>query len=240
VLDTSTFRHIGGTNEIRVDVRVVAASNRDLGAMVRQGLFREDLYYRLSTITLKVPALRTRPGDVELLAAHFAGMLNDRFGFRKRIGPEALELLRRHYWPGNVRELLHVVEAAMVVCNGAGVLPEHLPPPPRAERYRRRPVLAPSTGDPRLPTLAELERTHIERARCRRAGASRERGEDLGDQRAQPLPEAARVQPPALSRSSRRRLHPKTRTGGCLTHVRGDSSPMLATRKSPITGFTGA
>ncbi|HSD29337.1 MAG TPA: sigma-54 dependent transcriptional regulator, partial [Vicinamibacteria bacterium] len=96
VLDTETFRHVGGTAEIKVDVRVLAATNRDLPALVRQGLFREDLYYRLSTITVEVPPLRRRTGDVARLAAHFVGVLNDRYGFRKRLGPPALEALERH------------------------------------------------------------------------------------------------------------------------------------------------
>jgi DNA-binding NtrC family response regulator len=160
VLDTSTFRHVGGTAEIRVDVRVLAATNRDLATMVRQGLFREDLYYRLSTITIALPPLRERQEDMEPLAEHFVSLLNDRYGFRKRMGADALEILRRHDWPGNVRELLHAIEAAMVVCEGSEILPEHLPaslkaPPP------------PSTQDPevgdRLPTLEEMEREHIER-----------------------------------------------------------------------------
>ena len=165
VLDTSTFRHVGGTAEVRVDVRVLAATNRDLPAMVRQGLFREDLFYRLSTITLKTPPLRERPTDVDLLAEHFVAMLNDRFGCRKRIGAEALELLRRHDWPGNVRELQHAVEAAMIVCEGSEILPEHLPLAPRAPAVPSAAAPSrPPSGDARLPTLEELEREHIESA----------------------------------------------------------------------------
>jgi DNA-binding NtrC family response regulator len=127
VLDTSTFRHVGATSEIRVDVRVLAATNRDLPAMVRQSLFREDLYYRLSTITLAMPSLRERAGDVEVLASHFVGRLNERFGLRKHLAAETLDVLRRHDWPGNVRELLHAVEAAMIVSDGPDIRPEHLP-----------------------------------------------------------------------------------------------------------------
>ena len=80
VLDTSVFRHVGGTREIRVDVRVLAATNRDLRAMVGKGLFREDLFYRMSTITVEIPPLRKRGTDSELLARHFVGMLNERYG----------------------------------------------------------------------------------------------------------------------------------------------------------------
>ena len=159
VLDTSTFRHVGGTSEIRVDVRVLAATNRDLGAMVRQGLFREDLFYRLSTISLHVPPLREREGDVELLVRYFVGQLNERFGCRKEVGEAALEVLRRHDWPGNVRELKHVVEAALVVCDGPEVRPEHLP---AAVRQTRVPAPA-ATSAGALPTLEELERDHIRR-----------------------------------------------------------------------------
>ncbi len=159
VLDTSTFRHVGGTREIRVDVRVVAATNRDLQAMVRQGHFREDLYYRLSTILLRVPPLRDREGDVELLANHFVELLNSRFGLEKRVGPEALGLLRSHGWPGNVRELLHAMERALVVCEGDRILPHHLPV---AVQHGGQMVPASSPGDP-LPTLDELEKDHIQR-----------------------------------------------------------------------------
>ena len=127
VLDTSVFRHVGGTSEIRVDVRVLAATNRDLRAMVAKGLFREDLFYRMSTITLEIPPLRQRGVDIELLARHFVGMLNERYGSVKVLGESTLAALRRHYWPGNVRELLHAVEAAVVVCEGSEILVEHLP-----------------------------------------------------------------------------------------------------------------
>jgi transcriptional regulator with PAS, ATPase and Fis domain len=161
VLDTSTFRHVGGTSEVHVDVRVLAATNRDLAAMLRQGLFREDLYYRLSTISIEVPPLRERGGDVELLAAHFVTVLNERFGSCKKIGGEALQVLRQHMWPGNVRELLHVVEAAMVVCEGDDILPEHLP---RSLRPVGSAAPSASPAPAALPTLDELERTHIKRA----------------------------------------------------------------------------
>jgi DNA-binding NtrC family response regulator len=162
VLDSSTFRHVGGTAEIRVDVRVLTATNRDLSAMVRQGLFREDLFYRLSTITVEVPPLRARGADVELLAQHFVSMLNERFGSAKRISEEALQLLRRHNWPGNVRELLHVVEAAMVLCEGACILPEHLPANVRSSPPAV--VSGSASNGMSLPTLEQMEREHVRKA----------------------------------------------------------------------------
>jgi DNA-binding NtrC family response regulator len=142
-----------------VDVRVLAATNRDLGAMAGKGLFREELYYRMSTITLEIPPLRKRGSDIDLLAKRFVAVLNERFGSSKRIGEVALQALRNHAWPGNVRELLHAVEAAMVVCEGEEILPSHLPPaigvPPGAGRPGQ-----PAAGA-RLPTLDELERAHV-------------------------------------------------------------------------------
>jgi DNA-binding NtrC family response regulator len=165
VLDTSSFRHVGGTAEIRVDVRVLAATNRTLPLMVKQGLFREDLFYRLSTITIEVPPLRRRPGDVARLAQHFVAMLNGRYAASKRLGSRALESLERHDWPGNVRELLHAIEAAMVVCDGEEIQPEHLP---RAISSPTLPVAGPAAApDPAqapLPTLEQMEREHIARA----------------------------------------------------------------------------
>jgi DNA-binding NtrC family response regulator len=161
VLDTSTFRHVGGTSEIRVDVRVVAATNRDLAGMVRQGLFREDLFYRLSTITLDVPPLRARPADIPVLVRHFAGVFNERFGFGKRVGAAAMDVLCRHPWPGNVRELVHVVESAMVVSDTEEIRPEHLPPSLRAPAGESIALLRP---DGRLRTIDEMERAQIELA----------------------------------------------------------------------------
>ena len=162
VLDTSTFRHVGSTREIRVDVRILTATNRDIVVMVRQGLFREDLFYRLSTIRVDVPPLRMRGTDIELLAKHFVAVLNERFGSNRQISEAALQLLRSHSWPGNVRELLHTVEAALVVCEGSEILPEHLP---KSLRYRESPSLPTSMAcEAPLPTLLDAELNHIRTA----------------------------------------------------------------------------
>jgi DNA-binding NtrC family response regulator len=107
-----------------------------------------------------MPPLRDRGADIELLARHFVLLLSERFGVRKRIAASTLDVLRRHDWPGNVRELLHVIEAAVVVCDGPDILPEHLP------AHLRGPGAAPPAagGNGPLPTLEELERGHIELA----------------------------------------------------------------------------
>jgi len=162
VLDTATFRRVGGTKEIHVDVRVLTATNRDIHSMVRQSLFREDLFYRLSTITIEVPPLRARDADVDLLAQQFLAMLNERFGSSKHISSEALQLLRCHAWPGNVRELLHVLEGALVLCEGQCILPEHLPLALRNAKMVAK--VSASPEDSSLPSLQEAEREHIKAA----------------------------------------------------------------------------
>jgi two-component system response regulator HydG len=162
VLDTSVFRHLGGTSEIRVNVRVLAATNRDLRAMVAKGLFREDLFYRMSTITLDVPPLRKRAGDVELLARHFVNLLNERYGTEKVLDQSAVDALCRHGWPGNVRELLHAVEASAVVCEGGEIREEHLPASVRGSPGVGVRVMMPADGN-HVATLVELEVMHIRR-----------------------------------------------------------------------------
>ena len=169
VLDTSTFRHVGGTTEIRVDVRVLAATNRDLPAMVRQGLFREDLYYRLSTITrARAAAARadrrtsTCWPSTSSRSSTIASASGGGSGRRRWRSSGA------HAWPGNVRELLHVVEAAMIVCDGPEVLPSHLPESFRAASAATGPSAA--AAGAKLPTLDELERAHIAAALTATAG----------------------------------------------------------------------
>ncbi len=160
VLDTSTFRRVGATSEVRVNVRLIAATNRDLEAMVRQNLFREDLYYRLTTINVRLPPLRERGVDIDLLADYFLARLNERFGRERHLSAGARRLLARHDWPGNVRELQHSIERAIVVCEGDEIQPEHLP-----AAVRRAPAgPARAAGQPAIPTLEDMERTHIELA----------------------------------------------------------------------------
>ena len=159
VLDTSTFRRVGGTVELHVDVRVLAATNQDLPEMVRKGLFRQDLFYRLNTFRVEIPPLRKRAEDVDLLAQYFAREANERFGTSKQISEGALEALRRHTWPGNVRELRHAIEAAAVVCEGREILAGHLPASVRT-RQASGSFDGPS-GAGEAETLLDLERAHI-------------------------------------------------------------------------------
>jgi DNA-binding NtrC family response regulator len=125
-LQEREFYRVGGSRSVRVDVRVLATTNSDLRDRVRQGVFREDLFYRLSVVPLIVPPLRDRRDDVLLLAAHFLARFaeeNARDGLH--LTPHASELLVRYDWPGNVRELCNAVERAVILCPGSGLGPEH-------------------------------------------------------------------------------------------------------------------
>jgi two-component system response regulator AtoC len=127
VLQERSFERVGGSTGIEVDVRVIAATNRGLPAMVKKGKFREDLYYRLNVVKIDLPPLRERPEDIPLLATHFAGK-HARLGERPpTFSPEAMEKLLNHSWPGNIRELENAVERACVTTRGACVQSEDLP-----------------------------------------------------------------------------------------------------------------
>ncbi|MBI5500673.1 MAG: sigma-54-dependent Fis family transcriptional regulator [Deltaproteobacteria bacterium] len=173
VLESSSFRRVGGTEEIRVDVRTLAATNRDLEVSVRQKMFREDLYWRLSTIRVRLAALRERPGDVAALAEHFLRRGEQRFGRKLHLSPEAHRALERHPWPGNVRELAHTIDHAIIVADGPTIESRHLPP---AVRDGGCPELN-AAGWPMVP-LARLERMHIERILAS-AGGHRGRAAEL-------------------------------------------------------------
>jgi two-component system nitrogen regulation response regulator NtrX len=116
VLQDGTLTRVGGSGEIKVDVRLISATNRDLEALLEGGRFREDLYYRLNTLAVRTPALRDRPGDVAALAAHFVAAACRRNHWKARaVAPDAAELLRQQPWKGNVRELKNVVERALIL-----------------------------------------------------------------------------------------------------------------------------
>ncbi|MDJ0520455.1 MAG: sigma-54 dependent transcriptional regulator [Planctomycetota bacterium] len=128
VLQAREIERVGDNRSRPVDVRMVAATNADLEAAVRKGSFREDFYFRLKVITLDMPALRARRGDIQALAEHFRAMYGERHARDVRaFSPEALELLREYEWPGNVRELENMVEAAVVLSEGDTIQPEDLP-----------------------------------------------------------------------------------------------------------------
>jgi two-component system nitrogen regulation response regulator GlnG len=128
VLQGQEFERVGGNEPIRADVRVVAATNRDLEKMVAEGTFRGDLYYRLNVYTIRLPPLRDRGDDLPLLVTHFVRRFGRDLGKEVReVSPEAMDLLRRYPWPGNVRELQSVVKQTLLETTGPVVLPEFLP-----------------------------------------------------------------------------------------------------------------
>ena len=155
-LQEKTFERVGGNETLKVDVRIIAATNRDLGAEIKRGTFREDLFYRLNVVTVELPPLRDRRGDIPALASFFLRHYAAENGRTlETFADDALATLLEYRWPGNVRELENVVERAVVLCDGPQIERKHLPPSvvPSAERG----------GAPPIPgsTIADLERYAI-------------------------------------------------------------------------------
>jgi DNA-binding NtrC family response regulator len=129
VLQDRRFMHVGGTQEIQVDVRIVAATNVNLEQAVKEGRFREDLFYRLNVISLELPPLRSRKEDIPLLASHYLRFYAEENGFAPpELSSDSLRLLMDYEWPGNVRELENAMERGVVLSNGPTITPELLPP----------------------------------------------------------------------------------------------------------------
>jgi DNA-binding NtrC family response regulator len=173
-LQEHEFERVGGNETVKVDVRVITATNRDLKAEVAAGRFREDLYYRLNVINLEMPTLRARPSDVPLLAMHFLRKYAVENGKTiAAFSDAALAQLAAYPWPGNVRELENVVERAVVLCNGSLVTPAELPP-------HLLPKAAPAGIQIPGATLDEIERYAITKALELAAGSTSKAAEMLG------------------------------------------------------------
>lgn len=128
-IQEKVIRRVGGVEDIHVDVRIIAATNRDLEQMVEENTFRQDLFYRLNVINIKTPPLRDRSEDIPLLAKHFLQKYNDRLGKNiASINTEAMQVLKKYDYPGNVRELENIIERTVALEGGAEILPESLPP----------------------------------------------------------------------------------------------------------------
>jgi DNA-binding NtrC family response regulator len=155
-LQSGEIRRLGATQATTIDVRVIAATNRDLAAMIADGSFREDLFYRLNVIEVRLPPLRERREDIPALAEHFMARAAGKLGREVRLSAEAVERLLRYPWPGNVRELENAIERAAILARGETVTPDDLPPHVAAAL-----TLGPSPGLPRQTTLAHAERSHI-------------------------------------------------------------------------------
>jgi DNA-binding NtrC family response regulator len=176
-LQEGEVRRVGGSEPVKVDVRVVAATNRDLEAEVREGRFREDLWFRINVVTIRLPPLRERPGDIPLLVEHFLVKYASRERRREAgMAPEAAAALIRHNWPGNVRELENTVERALALSKDGFILSSDLPREIATLGAPQQPP-APSLVDDR-PTLAELERRYIDLV-LRETGGNKKRAAEI-------------------------------------------------------------
>ncbi|MEO6889337.1 MAG: sigma-54 dependent transcriptional regulator [Ktedonobacteraceae bacterium] len=175
-LETRTFRPVGSTKEIKVNLRIISATNLDLKAAVAHRTFREDLFYRLEVITISLPPLRERPEDIESLVTHFLRMNIAEGMAPLRMSAEAMALLARYPWPGNVRELRSVIQYGQVLCDGDEILPAHLPQhvlkvgcsgTQRLQEVRQQMSL-PAEGIDLAAFLGDIERKFIQEAlnRC--------------------------------------------------------------------------
>jgi transcriptional regulator with PAS, ATPase and Fis domain len=153
VLQERSFCRLGGTDPIKVDVRLISATNRDLLTAIEDSTFRSDLYYRLNVVSIHLPPLRQRKEDIPLLAAHFINKYNVEFNKKfDRVERKAMDFMTNYHWPGNVRELENVIERAIVIDQGPEVKVNHLP----FCNIETAPV-------EEAQTLQEVERLHIEK-----------------------------------------------------------------------------
>ena len=159
VLDTKIFRRVGGVVDLYSHTRFIGATNRDLAAQVKAGLFREDLYYRINVMPITLPPLRERGGDIIILAEHFIKRYAAEMG-RPKIGASSsfMAALTKYRWPGNVRELKNVIERALILAEGEEVTVDHLP----VELRNSLPIAINSSSSPvQMPTLQQVEDEHI-------------------------------------------------------------------------------
>jgi len=161
VLQERTIRRVGGIKDIPIDVRVIAATNRNMRDRIANGTFREDLYYRLNVFPIHIPPLRERSDDISSLSSFFLNHFSSTFGrdFRE-VSPEATALMKQYSWPGNVRELRNVIERICIMKYGPTLLPEHLPPEIRA--LDLKPVVVPA--DIEETTLVTILESGLEAA----------------------------------------------------------------------------
>jgi DNA-binding NtrC family response regulator len=158
-------RRVGSTSSVKVDVRIIAATNRDLAGLVKEGKFRDDLYYRLNVVRIALPCLAERQEDIPMLAHHFLQKYAKQSSHVRGFAPDTMACLKRYHWPGNVRELENAVERAVSLSHGPLLLPEDLPESIRTEPVPPdKPAAGLSEGDAEaLLTLDEVEKRHLSR-----------------------------------------------------------------------------
>lgn len=177
VLQEKQFERVGDSTPVKIDVRIIAATNKDLPRMIRDGRFREDLFYRLKVVELNIPPLRERLEDIPLLSNHFIKKFNSKFKKQiQDISDEALHVFMAYSWPGNVREMEHSIEHAFVLCREEIITPDHLPAEISKISAGPRPVFAEknrSVSDQQIMQM--LEQTRWNKARtARKLGISRQ------------------------------------------------------------------
>jgi DNA-binding NtrC family response regulator len=176
VLEDCRVTRLGGSESIEVDVRFVAATNRNLEREVKAGRFREDLFFRLSALTIEVPPLRERPLDLEALAERFLRRAADAAGRRPpATGARFLAALRRYPWPGNIRELRNVIDRAVILADANELTPEQLP-----ERFASGAEAPPATSGPMRAQMDDLERRSLEQALSETGGNRTHAAKKLG------------------------------------------------------------
>jgi two-component system response regulator AtoC len=180
VLQEGEIRRVGASDTIKVDVRVVAATNRDLKAELAAGRFREDLFFRLQVVTVRVPPLRERKGDIPMLVRHFLARHSERLGRPvPRVAPEVIEVLDSYDFPGNVRELSHIVERAMLIAR-EGVITAADLPGEVTRTWQAGPLAGGGSLADDWPTLSVLERRYIDRVLSRTGNNKTRAAEILG------------------------------------------------------------
>jgi len=188
-LETGEFRRVGGTNTLKVNVRIISATNKDLQEETKEGRFREDLLYRLNVVTLHIPPLSERKDDIPILIDHFLNKHN-RTKPQKRMSPEAMNILIEHDWPGNVRELEHVIEGAIILSSKDVIEPEDLTlnsnlqksVQPKSEKKNGAPPVYEPTpyDDGDILSLEDLERIHIQKVLQQNEWSRVKTAQDLG------------------------------------------------------------
>jgi two-component system response regulator PilR (NtrC family) len=184
VLQERRFRRVGGTDEVEADIRIIAATNRDLSKMVGDGTFREDLYYRINVIPVRLPSLRERVDDIPLLAEHFASKFAAQMGKPvSGVSGAAMACLQAYPWPGNIRELENAIERAVALERSPAILAESLPDAVRTSSAVAVPPAAAAEGFPSQGFDLEQHVQHIEREyiaeALRRAGGVKVKAADL-------------------------------------------------------------
>jgi len=182
VLQEQVMERVGGTQRIRVDVRVLAATNKELPAEIKGGRFREDLYFRLNVIPIFVPPLRDRQDDIPLLAEHFMSLMASEYGRRpKRFAPEATARLQHYAWPGNVRELRNTIERLMIMAPGDTITAQDLAF--LGQNEVGRPIEPVSPSLPLAEAREQFERDYILQALAIQGGNISRTADALGVER---------------------------------------------------------